>query len=57
MAVVRSAGHYRPDARFTTWLYRIARSKLVDHWRATRRTVLLDDAANDPDDGGDGGSA
>lgn len=49
MAVVRSAPRYAPDARFTTWLYRIARSKLVDHWRATRQQVLLDDAANDPD--------
>jgi RNA polymerase sigma-70 factor (ECF subfamily) len=49
MAVIRSAPRYRADARFTTWLYRIARSKLVDHWRATRQHVLLDDAANDPD--------
>jgi RNA polymerase sigma factor (sigma-70 family) len=57
LAVVRSAVRYRPDAKFTTWLYRIARSKLVDHWRATRQHVLLDDAANDPDDGSDGGGA
>ena len=51
MAVIRSAGNYTPDAKFTTWLYTIARSKLVDHWRATRRQVLIDhDAVNDPDD-------
>jgi RNA polymerase sigma factor (sigma-70 family) len=49
MAVVRSAERYTVDARFTTWLYRIARSKLIDHWRATRQQVLLDDAANDPE--------
>ena len=51
MAVVRSACNYAPDAKFTTWLYTIARSKLVDHWRATQKHMTLDlDAANDPDD-------
>ena len=49
MAIVRSAARYAVDARFTTWLYRIARSKLIDHWRANRLHVSLDDAANDPD--------
>ncbi len=54
MAVVRSAATYAVDAKFTTWLYTIARSKLVDHWRGTRRSPLFDDAANDPDvDDGD----
>ena len=53
MAVIRSAAAYTVDAKFTTWLYTIARSKLVDHWRATRRAALFDDAANDPDDEGD----
>ncbi|MGI9026737.1 MAG: sigma-70 family RNA polymerase sigma factor [Burkholderiaceae bacterium] len=51
MAVVRNASSYAPEAKFTTWLYTIARSKLVDHWRATRRHMALAlDAANDPDD-------
>lgn len=53
MAVVRSAPGYAPRARFTTWLYGIARSKLIDHWRAQREVVSLDaehaDAAYDPD--------
>ena len=49
IAVVGSASRYAVDARFTTWLYTIARSKLIDHWRANRVPVLLiDDAANDP---------
>ena len=47
MAIVPSAPHYAVDAKFTTWLYTIARRKLIDHWRATRQPLLLDDAAND----------
>ena len=27
---------WRPDAAFATWLYRIARNRLADHWRARR---------------------
>ena len=34
LSVIRSAPHYEPRARFTTWLYRIARNRLVDHWRS-----------------------
>ncbi len=49
MAILRSAGRYTVEARFTTLLYVIAHRKLIDHWRATRQHVLLDDAANDPD--------
>ena len=55
LAVVRSAATYTVEAKFTTWLYTIARSKLVDHWRATRRAALFDEAANDADEDGDGG--
>ena len=32
-AVVRSRAAYEPRAKFTTWLYRIAHSKLVDYVR------------------------
>jgi RNA polymerase sigma-70 factor (ECF subfamily) len=49
LAVVRNAGHFEPRAKFTTWLYTIARNKLVDHWRGRDDAVSLDDAANDPD--------
>ncbi len=48
LAVIRNAAAFEPRARFTTWLYGIARNKLIDHWRAQRPTVSLDqDAAND----------
>lgn len=54
LAVVRNAQGYAPRARFTTWLYGIARSRLIDHWRAAGHPVrgadsLDDPAANDPE--------
>jgi RNA polymerase sigma-70 factor (ECF subfamily) len=49
LAVVRNAGQFEPRAKFTTWLYTIARNKLVDHWRGRDDAISLDDAANDPD--------
>lgn len=50
MAVIRHAAHFEPRARFTTWLYTVARSKLVDHWRGRDPAVPLADAANDEPD-------
>lgn len=50
LAVVRNAARYEPRARFATWLYGIARSKLIDHWRARRPGVSLDDPAGDDGD-------
>lgn len=50
LAVVRNAPGYAPRARFASWLYGIARSKLIDHWRRTDPATSLDDpVANDPD--------
>ena len=34
LKVVGARHRYAPDARFTTWLYTLARHRLVDHWRA-----------------------
>lgn len=48
LAVVRNAAAFEPRAQFTTWLYTIARTRLIDHWRARRDTVALDAAANPP---------
>jgi RNA polymerase sigma-70 factor (ECF subfamily) len=48
LAVVRNAAGYVPRAKFTTWLFTIARSKLIDHWRAAVPMVSLnEEAAND----------
>jgi RNA polymerase sigma-70 factor (ECF subfamily) len=50
-AVVRNARNYEPRAKFTTWLYGIARTKLIDHWRARDPAMSYDaEAANDPDE-------
>ena len=33
MRVIGAAADYEPTARFSTWLFRIAHNRLVDHWR------------------------
>jgi RNA polymerase sigma-70 factor (ECF subfamily) len=45
LRVVRARARYVPEARFTTWLYTLARHRLVDHWRSRRGAgeVSLDD--------------
>ena len=34
--VIVARGRYRPDARFSTWLFQIAHNRLGDHWRAAK---------------------
>ena len=46
MNVIRVRATYAPTAKFATWLYRIARNRLVDHWRASAHAALV---AVDPD--------
>lgn len=45
MSVVRARERYAADARFTTWVYTLARHRLIDHWRSRRdaRCASLDD--------------
>ncbi len=45
LAVVRHAPQFEARARFSTWLFAIARNKLIDHWRSRNETVSLDDEA------------
>jgi RNA polymerase sigma-70 factor (ECF subfamily) len=35
--VIAHRGNYRPEARFATWLYRIAHNCCMDHWRKNGR--------------------
>ncbi len=50
LRVVRARERYTVDALFTTWLYTLARHRLVDHWRARRGATFesLDTTADDP---------
>lgn len=41
LRVVRARQRYAPEARFTTWLYTLARNRLVDHWRSGRSTRMV----------------
>jgi RNA polymerase sigma-70 factor (ECF subfamily) len=53
MKVVAARERYAAEARFTTWLYTLARHRLVDHWRSRRgaRFTSLDDEGDDGDGG------
>ncbi|MDX1569741.1 MAG: RNA polymerase sigma factor [Xanthomonadales bacterium] len=46
MRLVDARQRYRVKARFTTYLYRIAQNRLIDHYRAKRPTERID-----PEDG------
>jgi RNA polymerase sigma-70 factor (ECF subfamily) len=46
-AVAREAGRYQPSARFTTWLFTIARNRVIDQVRALRPEVSMDAAQGD----------
>jgi RNA polymerase sigma-70 factor (ECF subfamily) len=51
MRVIAHADRFEPRARFTTWLYRIARNRLIDHWRSSDADALvaLDDSPREDD--------
>jgi RNA polymerase sigma-70 factor (ECF subfamily) len=50
MNVIRSRASYVPSAKFTTWLYRIAHHRLIDHWRASGHVELVSAGAEDDAD-------
>ena len=49
MNAIRARERYAPTAKFTTWLYTIARHRLIDHWRSKGHAQLTS-----IDDEGDG---
>ncbi len=47
-----SLSTFRPEFKFTTWLYRIASNFIIDHWRKKRPTLLsLDQPLNPGEEG------
>jgi RNA polymerase sigma-70 factor (ECF subfamily) len=50
MSLVRARAAYTPTAKFTTWLYRIAHNRLVDHWRSSGQAQTVASSADDDDD-------
>lgn len=51
LRVIKAREHYEVTARFSTWLFRIAHNRLVDHHRARGRSIvdLAADMAGDPE--------
>jgi len=45
--VIRARANYVSSAKFSTWLYTVARNRIVDHWRANGQVGLL---STDDDD-------
>ncbi len=49
--VIRSAGRYKPSAKFSTWLFHIAHNCLIDHYRQSGRRAThlqsIDDHADE----------
>jgi RNA polymerase sigma factor (sigma-70 family) len=47
MKVVGARGHYEVAAKFSTWLFRIAHNRLIDHFRSRNRGIV--DLASNPE--------
>jgi RNA polymerase sigma-70 factor, ECF subfamily len=41
MNLIRARATYTPTAKFTTWLYRLAHNRLIDHYRASGHLTLV----------------
>ena len=51
MRAIEARDRYRPEAKFTTWLFTIAHNRIVDHWRAKGLALVsLDDEEHAPVD-------
>jgi len=49
MNLIRARESYAPTAKFTTWLYRLAHNRMIDHFRASGHLTLVsaDDEAHE----------
>ncbi|MGB5206569.1 MAG: sigma factor, partial [Azonexus sp.] len=51
LKVINARADYEPLAKFSTWLYRIAHHRLIDHYRQyARNGADLFDGGIDPDE-------
>ena len=50
MNVLRARASYVPSAKFTTWLYRIAHNRVIDHWRTVGQVELVTAGADEADE-------
>jgi RNA polymerase sigma factor (sigma-70 family) len=50
MNVLRARASYVPTAKFTTWLYRIAHNRLIDHWRTVGQVELVTAGVDEDDE-------
>jgi RNA polymerase sigma-70 factor (ECF subfamily) len=41
MNLIRARASYAPTAKFTTWLYRLAHNRLIDHYRSSGHLTLV----------------
>jgi RNA polymerase sigma-70 factor (ECF subfamily) len=48
LRVVGARGHYEVTAKFSTWLFRIAHNRLIDHYRSQGRNIV--ELYADPDE-------
>ncbi len=46
-SLVRVRASYVPTAKFSTWLYRLAHNRLVDHWRAQKPVESMGEEAEE----------
>jgi RNA polymerase sigma-70 factor (ECF subfamily) len=53
MNLIRARATYVPTAKFTTWLYRLAQHRLIDHWRTHGRMRLIAELPGADPDGDD----
>jgi RNA polymerase sigma-70 factor, ECF subfamily len=51
LSVIRASGGYEVSAKFTTWLYRIAHNRLIDHFRARGRAAEFEVEPTGGEDG------
>ena len=52
LKVYASLRSYRPQYKFSTWLFKIASNFMIDHWRKKKlATTSIDQSVDDEDDG------